>query len=127
MRITQIVLHHWRGIELYALEDIDPGLNLILGDNETGKSRIAEAIWFGLFESSKGKSGHKEALRSWEPTEDPKVEIDFEIGGNVYHLEKTFGQNTYKTKLYHGIQFQMILQYPAPAIYMTFYIESKWF
>ncbi len=99
MRITRVALYHWKGIENYALEDIDPGLNLILGDNETGKSRIAEAIWFGLFESSKGKSGHKEALRSWESTEDPKVEIDFEVEGNVYHLEKTFSQNTYKTKL----------------------------
>ncbi len=99
MRITRVALHHWKGIENYALEDIDPGLNLILGDNETGKSRIADAIWFGLFESSKGKSTHKEALRSWEPTGDPKVEIDLEVGGSTYHLEKTFGQNSHKTKL----------------------------
>ena len=99
MRITRVALLHWRGIEDYKLEDIDPGLNLILGDNETGKSRIAEAIWFGLFESSKGKATHKEALRSWEPTGDPKVDIDLEVGGSTYHLEKTFGQNSHKTKL----------------------------
>jgi len=99
MRITRVILHHWKGIENYVLEDIDPGLNLILGDNETGKSRIAEAIWFGLFESSKGKSTHKEALRSWEQTGDPKVEIDFETGGSTYHIEKTFGQTGHKTKL----------------------------
>lgn len=99
MRITRVALYHWKGIENYVLEDIDPGLNLILGDNETGKSRIADAIWFGLFESSKGKSTHKEALRSWEQTGDPMVEINFETGGNTYHLEKTFGQTGHKTKL----------------------------
>ncbi len=99
MRITRVALYHWKGIENYALEDIDPGLNLVLGDNETGKSRIAEAIWYGLFESSKGKSTHKEALRSWEQTGDPKVEVDFETGGSTYHIEKTFGQTGHKTKL----------------------------
>lgn len=99
MRITRVALHHWKGIEDYVLEDIDPGLNLVLGDNETGKTRIADAIWFGLFESSKGKSTHKEALRSWEQTGEPKVEIDLETGGSTYHVEKTFGQTGHKTKL----------------------------
>jgi len=99
VRITRVALHHWKGIEDYVLEDIDPGLNLVLGDNETGKTRIADAIWFGLFESSKGKSTHKEALRSWEQTGEPKVEIDLETGGSTYHVEKTFGQTGHKTKL----------------------------
>ena len=44
MRITQIVLHHWRGIELYALEDIDPGLNLILGEEQDSGSHLVRTL-----------------------------------------------------------------------------------
>ncbi|MDW7710649.1 MAG: hypothetical protein SCH98_09245 [Deferrisomatales bacterium] len=99
MRIKNVVLQHWRGIEQLELADLDPGLNLVLGDNETGKSRVAQAIWFGLFESSKGKSKHKADLMSWDGSGDPRVELVLESGGRSYRIAKVFGKPTHNTLL----------------------------
>jgi DNA repair exonuclease SbcCD ATPase subunit len=115
MRITNVVLQHWRGIEQLELSDLDPGLNLILGDNETGKSRVAQAIWFGLFESSKGKSKHKTDLLSWDGNGDPRVELALECDGLSYRIVKVFGKPTHNTVLegsgetWHGEEAERVL------------------
>ncbi len=115
MRIKSVLLRHWRGIEQLELADLDPGLNLVLGDNETGKSRVAQAIWFGLFESSKGKSKHKTDLMSWDGKGDPRVELLLECGGRTYRIVKVFGKPTHNTLLegsgetWHGEEAERIL------------------
>jgi DNA repair exonuclease SbcCD ATPase subunit len=91
MFIRRIAVRHWRGLEEAALEDLAPGLNLVSGPNESGKSRLVQALWYGLFESSKGKAQQKEDLRSWGVgSEKPHVEIDFELAGEAWTVEKQF-------------------------------------
>ncbi|MFW6092661.1 MAG: AAA family ATPase [Pseudomonadota bacterium] len=90
MHIRRIAVESWRGLTC-ELADLSPNLNLICGPNESGKSRLVEALRFALFESSKGKAKHKAALENWHaPGEKPRVEVEFELGGAAWLLEKTF-------------------------------------
>ena len=45
MRIHRLILRNYRGIDEYQLEFPERGVVVIEGENETGKSSIAEALW----------------------------------------------------------------------------------
>lgn len=98
MHVTRIAVRHWRGLDDLAVEDLAPGLNLICGPNEAGKSRLVQALWYALFESSKGQAENKKALASWGVgAEKPRVEVEFELAGVRWTVEKQFlgtGTNT---------------------------------
>jgi DNA repair exonuclease SbcCD ATPase subunit len=100
MWIRRLSVEHWRGLT-FTLEGLAPGLNLIAGRNEAGKSRLVQALRFALFESTKGKSEHKRALATWGVApEKPRVVVDFTLRGVDWHLEKVFlgtGCNTQLT------------------------------
>jgi len=89
MRLREIELRNWRGLS-QSLAVLSPRLNLILGPNESGKSRIFQALQFGLFETYKGTSQRKQALQSWISAEPPFVRIAFTDGEVDYELQKQF-------------------------------------
>lgn len=90
MHLCSVELEHWRGLEKAALLDLSDRLNLIVGPNESGKSRLFESIYFGLFETHKGSAAHKQALQSWSSPEVPSVTLCFEHNGTEYELQKRF-------------------------------------
>jgi len=89
MRLLEIELRNWRGLD-QTLAVLSPRLNLILGPNESGKSRIFQALHFGLFETHKGAAQRKQALQSWASPESPFVRIVFSDGAVQYELQKQF-------------------------------------
>lgn len=89
MKLREIEVRNWRGLN-QSLAVLSPRLNLILGPNESGKSRIFQALQFGLFESCKGTSQRKQALQSWISAEPPFVRIAFTQGSIDYELQKQF-------------------------------------
>ncbi|MDZ7669503.1 MAG: AAA family ATPase [Gammaproteobacteria bacterium] len=90
MWIRRLAVENWRGLTA-SLEDLAPGLNLVAGPNESGKSRLVEALRFALFESSSGQAAHKKALATWGVAADkPRVVVEFELGGSDWRLEKVF-------------------------------------
>ena len=89
MRLLEIELRNWRGLT-QVLAVLSPRLNLILGPNESGKSRIFQALQFGLFETYKGTAQRKQALQSWASPEPPFVRIAFSDGEIDYELQKQF-------------------------------------
>jgi DNA repair exonuclease SbcCD ATPase subunit len=89
MRLLEIELRNWRGLN-QVLAVLSPRLNLILGPNESGKSRIFQALQFGLFETYKGTAQRKQALQSWASPESPFVRIAFSDGEVDYELQKQF-------------------------------------
>ena len=99
MYIRSIIVENWRGLST-ELTDLSPALNLIYGPNESGKSRLVQALRFALFESSTGRSAHKRALETWDnPAGKPRVEIEFELGGEHWHLQKVFLGTGFNTQL----------------------------
>jgi chromosome segregation ATPase len=89
MKLREIEVRNWRGLN-QSLAVLSPRLNLILGPNESGKSRIFQALQFGLFETYKGTSQRKQALQSWSSSESPLIRIAFTDGAVDYELQKQF-------------------------------------
>ncbi|TVS08919.1 MAG: hypothetical protein EA417_21775 [Gammaproteobacteria bacterium] len=99
MWIRRLEVEHWRGLEHVLLDDLSPHLNLVTGPNESGKSRVAQALRFGLFESSRGAGRFKQDLQTWGGSERPRVRVDFELAGAAWQVEKTFVSQQHQTRL----------------------------
>ncbi len=88
MRLHRLEVWNWRGLEHEVLRELAPDLNLIVGPNESGKSRLFEALRYALFERYKGDSEEKRRLRSWGGSESPTVEVEFETAGSTFCVRK---------------------------------------
>jgi hypothetical protein len=99
MWIRRLAVEHWRGLS-FTLDGLAPGLNLIAGPNESGKSRLVEALRFAFFESSSGQAAHKKNLASWgvAPAK-PRVSVAFELGGVDWQLDKVYLDRGCNTRL----------------------------
>lgn len=74
-----------------TLDDLDPGLNLIHGPNESGKSTLVRAIRAAFFE--RHRSSSVDDLRPWgDSSAAPMVELEFVTGEQSWHLKKRFLQ-----------------------------------
>jgi DNA repair exonuclease SbcCD ATPase subunit len=89
MQISHLLLHNFGKFENFAC-DFTPGLNLIKGPNEAGKSTLASAITAALFLNP--ISGRKElaGMTRWECNELPALEAILNIDGKPYRLSKDF-------------------------------------
>lgn len=90
MRLLEVEVRDWRGLDRRLLADLSPGINAVFGPNEAGKSRIFQAIHYAFVESYKGTAQHKASLQSWNRPDNPFVRIAFEIGGERYELQKRY-------------------------------------
>ncbi|MGB5726792.1 MAG: ATP-binding protein, partial [Thiogranum sp.] len=72
------------------LRDLAPGLNVIAGDNEEGKSTLLQAIRAALFD--KYTSSVADAYRPYGESVSPRVSLVFEIDGVEYRLDKVFSR-----------------------------------
>jgi len=90
MQLTRIQLTQFRkfrdGIDI---RDLAPGLNLLTGPNEAGKSTIAAAIRAAFFERHRSR-----AVEDFRPFEErqasPAVALDFRVDDTDYRLFKQF-------------------------------------
>ncbi|WP_152207552.1 AAA family ATPase [Marinobacter changyiensis] len=74
-----------------TLDNLQPGLNLVHGPNESGKSTLVRAIRAAFFE--RYRSSAVEDLRPWgDSGAAPTVEISFEHGQQQWQLTKQFLQ-----------------------------------
>jgi chromosome segregation ATPase len=75
----------------FVLDDLQPGLNLIHGPNESGKSTLVRAIRAVFFERYRTSS--VDDLRPWgDSAAAPTVTLDFEAQEKRWHLVKSFLQ-----------------------------------
>jgi len=73
-----------------GLHDLAPGLNVIAGDNEEGKSTLLQAIRAALFD--KYTSSVADTYRPYGESVSPRVRLVFEINGVEYRLDKVFSR-----------------------------------
>jgi hypothetical protein len=91
MQITRLRVEQLRRFRApLELTGFTPGLNILAGPNEAGKSTLVRAIRAAFFE--RHKSSMVDDLRPWDEGSGaaPRVEIDFELGGQPHRLVKSF-------------------------------------
>ena len=90
MRITKLRLQN---VKRHADLTIDfaPGLTIVRGPNEAGKSTIQRALEIALFRKPTSTAQELDGVRRWAaPDEDPLVELSFEDEGVTGELSKRF-------------------------------------
>ena len=86
-------LHRLHVADFAAIEDVEiefgPGLNVLYGPNDLGKSTLADAIRLALLLPH--TSTHIEEYVPWTGGRDPLVEITFETGPQrIWRVRKEF-------------------------------------
>lgn len=72
-----------------------PGLNVICGPNEAGKSTVLEALYAALaVNPAAPPAGFVEQVRPWGETRAGEVTLEFEVDGRAYLLRKDFEAGT---------------------------------
>jgi ABC-type hemin transport system ATPase subunit len=91
MRITRLRVRNLRR-HLDLSVEFAPGLNVVCGPNEAGKSTLQRGIEMGLFRKATSTSQELGDLRAWDAASgaDPQVELDFDDDGTPGRLLKTF-------------------------------------
>ena len=80
MRITRLTLHDFRRYRELEIP-LSPGLTIVHGPNEAGKTTIQRAIELALTRKVTSGAADMDALRSWDAAEDarPVIGLEFEI------------------------------------------------
>src|SRR5206468_11551544 len=96
VRITRLVLRDFRRYRELEIP-LAPGLTIVHGPNEAGKTTIQRAIELALTRKVTSGGADMDALRSWDAAEDarPVINLEFEIedeerGVRAGSLEKAF-------------------------------------
>ncbi|GDY12033.1 GTP-binding protein [Planctomycetota bacterium] len=90
MHLARIAVSHWRRHDHLVIDELSDRINLICGPNEAGKSTIAEALRFALFEPCRPAYLGRKAIQQRSSTEPPTVEVDFVVEGQRWRIEKRF-------------------------------------
>ena len=111
MRITRLQL---RDVRRYVELDIDlaPGLTVVRGPNEAGKSTIQRAIELALTRRATSSSADLDAFRRWDSAPDarPSVRLEFE-----QEEEDGVRQGSVE-KVFRGVKGSVALDYDGQAI-----------
>ncbi len=96
MRITRLTLRDFRRYRELEIP-LSPGLTIVHGPNEAGKTTIQRAIELALTRKVTSGGADMDALRSWDAADDarPVISLEFEIeddekGARTGTLEKAF-------------------------------------
>jgi len=93
LRFKRIKVQHVGvlGDKAIELDGLGPGINVISGPNECGKSSIVRALRAALFQRHGSGQAAIKALRPYGSKHWPSVEVEFELDRVTYLLEKRFG------------------------------------
>ena len=86
IRVREVARFH----EQVELSGLQPGLNLLVGENEAGKSTLFKALNAVFTESYATKSKKLEAVLRPYSGGAPRIEVEFDIAGTHYRLIKQF-------------------------------------
>ncbi len=94
MRLQKLRLHSFAGSTDRTYEFV-PGMNVVLGPNEAGKSTMINGLLCALFESTRyGKVRWRESLERFVPRgggDTFGVSLDFLVGDQTYQIKKLWG------------------------------------
>ena len=93
MLICRIAVENFRKLrDPVEIGGLQPGLNVIVGDNEEGKSTLLKAVQAAFFDRYNMGGRAAEAMLPFGSEVQPKLRIEFKIGETSYSLRKGFCQ-----------------------------------
>ena len=92
VRLRRIEVRAFRKIGHLVMEGLADGLNVVVGDNEAGKSTLLAALRAALFEKHRVRGETADAMLPYSQSVRPEVALDFELGGKPWRLRKAFCQ-----------------------------------
>src|SRR6218665_2480789 len=91
LRLHRIALDVFRKFRTpVVLEGLTDGLNIIIEDNETGKSTLLEALRAAFFVRHNTKNQLAQSYAPHGEAIGPRVEVAFEAGGASWSVSKRF-------------------------------------
>ena len=96
MILRRLRVRRFLGLADQAVE-FAPGLNVIVGPNEAGKSTLRHAIRTALYGNPQATSAKtRDELRTWGETDAPDLYLEFEVDGSGFALYKDYAARTIK-------------------------------
>ena len=94
MLIRRIAVRNFRKhLAGVAIDGLEPGLTVIVGDNEEGKSTLLKALQAALFDRYNLSGKAMDDMLPFGSKVRPEIDVDFEIGRTRYRLKKGFHQS----------------------------------
>ena len=95
MLIRRIAVRNFRKLLHGAeIDELKPGLTVIVGDNEEGKSTLLKALQSAFFDRYKLTGDAANDMKPFGSEVRPEVEVDFDVGQTSYRLKKGFLQSS---------------------------------
>ncbi|KXK26771.1 MAG: DNA replication and repair protein RecF [candidate division WS6 bacterium OLB20] len=108
MILTKLTLKNYRRFGDRSFR-FSAGINIVLGNNEAGKSTITQAIMDVLFADPSSRArALKNRITAWQGDTDAYLALEFEQSGEEWILEKDFGKgearlvNTTRKETFEG-------------------------
>ena len=90
MILHRLELRRFLGLADHVFE-FAPGLNVVVGPNEAGKSTLRTAIRTVLYENpATASSRYRDQYRSWQVDDPPELRLHFELTGRRFILTKNY-------------------------------------
>src|SRR5215212_4733811 len=92
MQLRSIEVKDFRKLSHVAVRDLKDGLNVVVGDNEAGKSTLLAALRAVLFERHRVGGEVAERMLPYGQSVRPEIAIEFDLDGKPWRLRKAFCQ-----------------------------------
>ena len=103
MKIRELRLQHFGKFTDRSIQ-IGDGINILYGENESGKSTLhtfIKGMFFGM-ERGRGRASVYDTFSVYEPWENPNYyagSLRFESGGKMFRIDRNFDRYTKKAEL----------------------------
>src|SRR4051812_31817016 len=94
MQLRRIEIRDFRKLGHVIVDGLEDGLNVIVGDNEAGKSTILAALRAALFERHRISGEVANGMLPYNQAVRPEITVDFDIAGRSWRLRKAFCQKS---------------------------------
>lgn len=104
MKIRELNIKNFGKINNRTIQFSD-GINIIYGENESGKSTVhtfIKSMLFGM-ERGRGRAAANDTFSQYEPWENPTYysgNLKFESGGKIFCIQRDFDKYSKKTKVF---------------------------